>query len=257
MKGVKCVACGFVGWAEQETCKKCGAAMPTPLNQTAVEPPPPLVPAHNTGYQQWTPTQNLKQGLAITSLIIGCVNFVTAGFLGLGAATGLTFGIIALQKAKKHPELNGGQGMAIAGVATNGFWLLMAIPIVLAIALPNLLAARVAANEAAAISSLRSIADAEDTFYRTHQRFGELSDLAADGLIKSEFATGFRAGYKFRVRQMNIPGATLLKFDVTAVPTSYRNSGRRSFLIDETGIVRAGDNHGYEVNRYARSLDDD
>src|SRR5262249_43795688 len=122
MKAVKCVACGFVGWADQETCKKCGASISLPPAQTSVEQPPSPYPSSHINYQQWAAPQDLKQGLAITSVVIGIVNFVTAGLLGIGAITGLTFGIIALRKAKQRPDIYGGQGLAIAGVATNGFW---------------------------------------------------------------------------------------------------------------------------------------
>jgi len=143
MKSVKCAACGFVGWFDQETCRKCGAVITPAPAQVHVEQPQPTPPNYQPNYQHWPPpSRNLKQGLAITSLVIGCVNFVTLGLLGLGAITGLTFGIIALSKAKKRPGIYGGQSLAIAGVATNGFWLLIVFPMVMAVALPNLLAAR-------------------------------------------------------------------------------------------------------------------
>src|ERR1700752_1209431 len=105
MKGVKCAACGFVSWADQELCKTCGAAIPPSAAASYVEPSQAPSPNYQPNHQYWPPppTQNLKQGFAITSLVIGCLNFVTMGFLGLGAITGLTFGIVALRKARKLP----------------------------------------------------------------------------------------------------------------------------------------------------------
>lgn len=261
MKSVKCPACGFVGWADQENCKKCGAAITPPpessVGQTEA-PSPNYQPSYQTTYQEWAPPpprQNLKQGLAITSLVMGCLNFVTLGLLGLGAITGLTFGIVALSKARKRPSVYGGQGLAIAGVATNAFWLLVAFPIVMAIALPNLLAARQAANEGSAIYSLRSIGEAEVAYFRTRQRFGSLSDLAADNLIKPELAIGIRNGYKFGVRPASTVNGAAMSFEATAVPAE-EFSGRRSFMIDETGVMRASDIRGQEASRYSRPLEE-
>jgi hypothetical protein len=256
MKGVKCLACGFVGLADQETCKKCGASLARPPAQSYIAQPQPPAAGYQTGYQQRPPSQNLKQGLAITSLVIGIVNFFTFGLLGAGAISGLTCGIVALSKARKRPTVYGGQGLAIAGVATNSFWLLFAFPIVLAIAIPNLIAARRAANEGSAIASLRSIAEAEDNYYSTRQVYGTLSDLSAANLIKPELATGTRNGYRFWIKLASNGNGVVKSFDATAVPVEYGNSGRRSFLIDETGVVRAADIHGREATRSARSLDD-
>jgi type II secretory pathway pseudopilin PulG len=221
--------------------------------QVHVEQPQPTPPNYQPNYQHWPPPSgNLKQGLAITSLVIGCVNFVTLGLLGLGAITGLTFGIIALSKAKKRPSVYGGQPLAIAGVATNGFWLLIVFPMVMAVAIPNLLAARKAANESAATYSLRSIGEAEMTYARTRRKFGSLSDLAADNLIESDLADGLHYGYRFQLKSTN-PSA--VSFEATAVPAN-EFSGSRSFLIDETGVMRASDIRGQEVSRYSRPLDD-
>ena len=264
MKGVKCVSCGFVGWADQETCKKCGAAIsappvqsyPPPVQSYVGQPQPPYS-GYQPSHQYWAPpTQNLKQGLAITSLVFGILNFFTIGLLGLGAISGLTFGIVALSKAKKRPAVYGGQGLAIAGVATNAFWLLVAFPIVMAIAIPNLLAARQAANEGSAIYSLRTIASAEDTYYHVKQTYGSLGDLYTEHLISSELANGTHYGYEFKVTVTNpVASDSQPNFEATAVPVSYGNSGRRSFLIDETGVVRAADVRGREATRSARPLE--
>jgi hypothetical protein len=226
------------------------------LAQMHVEQPHGPLPNYPPNYQDWQhPSRNLKQGLAITSLVIGCLNFITIGLLGLGAITGLTFGIVALRKAKNRPNVYGGQGLAIAGVVTNGFWLLVAFPIVLSIALPNFLAARQAANEGAAIYSLRSIGAAEVTHYHTRQRFGSLSDLAADNLIKSDLASGIHDGYRFIVRSKSNGTSVAISFEATAVPAD-EFSGRRSFFIDETGVMRVSEIRGREASRTSNPLED-
>jgi hypothetical protein len=264
MKSVKCVACGFVGWADQETCKKCGASLaPAPVQtqsqpaQSNFQQPTPSYSGHQPSYQHLPPrSQNLKQGLAITSLVLGCLNFPTIGFLGIGAVTGLMLGIVALRNARKRPQMYGGQGLAIAGVVTNGFYLLLFFPIVMAIAIPNIFASYRAANEGSAIASLRSIAEAESTYYGRRQEFGTLEDLSAAQLVRPEIANGTHNGYRFGVRRSSNGNGVLNTFEATAVPVDFGKSGRRSFLIDETGVVRAADVGGREATRSARPLED-
>jgi hypothetical protein len=79
---------------------------------------------------------------------------------GAGAITGiagLITGFVALSKAKKQPQLYAGGGMALAGTITSGIAVLLCAIIIPAIAIPNLLASRRAANEVAALKSLNII----------------------------------------------------------------------------------------------------
>ena len=254
MNSFKCLSCGFVGWADQETCKKCGATLPAPLPETHFEQSP--FPVDQPSYQQW-PSQNLKQGLAITSLVFGIVNFVTLGLLGLGAITGVILGVVALRKAKRRPDVYGGQGFAIAGLTTSLVWLVLALPLMAAIAIPNLIAARQAANEGAAMASLRTISAAEENYYRKRHVYGTLTDLSDEQLIEPNLATGMRSGYKFSVSVSGYSVANSVPdFEATAAPIDYGKSGRRSFLIDETGVIRAGDIQGRQASRSVRPLED-
>ena len=254
MKSIKCLSCGFVGWADQETCKKCGASLTAPPPETHVEQPP--YPGYQPSYQQWPP-RNLKQGLAIASLVFGVLNFFTLGLLGLGAITGLILGIVALRKTQRRPDVYGGQGLAIAGLTTNLVWLVLALPLTAAIAIPNLLAARRAANEGAAIASLRTIGAAEERYYDKRHVYGTLAELSEEHLIEPNLAAGVHSGYRFWVR---VSGDSVTNsvpdFEATAVPVDYGKSGRRSFLIDETGVIRAADIRGREASRSVRPLED-
>jgi len=62
-------------------------------------------------------------------------------------------------------------------------------------------------------------------------------------LIEPRLRSGARNGYLFTVAlttdEMNVEG-----FAAVAVPENYRYSGIRSFYIDETAVIRAGDNYG-------------
>jgi hypothetical protein len=249
MKSVKCPQCGFVGWADAERCKKCGVSrVPYPVGGSQqFQPTYESYRTSNRGYSHG----NLKKGLAIASLVIGIIDLFTLGILGIGAIAGITLAIVALTKAKRNPYEYGGQGLATAGLVTSILSVLIIVPfgIVAAIAIPNLLAARRAANEGASIQTLRKIHSAEAAYQATHENgaYGTLDELAADRLIDSELATGIRYGYKFTIeikpsRYDEAPG-----FQAVGVPLAYGDTGVRSFYIDETGVIRAGDNRGAEA----------
>ena len=245
MKSTKCVECGFVGWSDVEHCKACGA----PLGQRSHDLPSPT-PVYNSSYNEPDYEEGPKKGLAITALVLGIIGFFTAGVLFVGAITGIVLACVAMSRAKRDPWQYGGHGVAVAALVLNIVALVSFVPmsIVAAIAIPNLLASRRAANEGAAQSSLRTLHAAEATYQATKGagNFGTLSELAAEGLIDSRLATGTKSGYKFTVElttsEMNYPG-----FAVVGVPMTYggvEGSGVRSFYIDETGVIRCGDHFG-------------
>ncbi len=250
MKSTKCVACGYVGFSD-ETCKGCGA----PLNQRATNMPP-VAPVYNSHYDDsgWDEQKGQKKGMAIFALVLGILSFLTFGMLGVGAITGIILGCIAMSRAKHQPWKYGGRGIAIAGLCLSATSLVMVVPvgIVAAIAIPNLLASYRAANEASAISALRDIAAAEVTHQSTKGRFGTLEELRADNLVNGKLATGERHGYLFTVS-----APTPDTFEVFAVPTDYRTSGFRSFYIDETGVIRGGDNFGGPSSKMDEPLNTD
>ena len=85
--------------------------------------------------------------------------------------------------------------LVIAGVVIFGA---VAVGIVAAIAIPSLLAARRAANEASAMRTLRTISSAEATYYAQYGAYGSLADLASEELLDDYIADGFeRDGYTF------------------------------------------------------------
>jgi type IV pilus assembly protein PilA len=244
MKSTKCVECGFVGWSD-EHCKACGA----PLGQRSHDLPSPT-PVYNSSYDEPDHEEGQKKGLAIVALVIGIIGFFTAGILFAGAITGIILACIAMSRAKRDPWQYGGHGIAVAALVLNIVALVSFVPMgmVAAIAIPNLLASRRAANEGAAQSSLRTLHAAEATYQATKGagNFGTLSELAAEGLIDPRLATGTKTGYKFTVElttnELNYPG-----FAVVGVPMTYggvEGTGVRSFYVDETGVIRCGDHFG-------------
>ena len=158
MRSTKCVQCGFVGWSDLDHCKSCGA----PLSQSS----------------SWEQSEGQKKGLAIASLVLGIISFLT---LGLLAIPGIITAAVAMSRAKREPRIYGGHGMAVAGlvVSITSVASVFVIGVVAAITIPNLLASARAANEGSAISSLRTISSAEATYQSTYLDVGPWTEARA------------------------------------------------------------------------------
>ena len=250
MKSAKCAQCGFVGWSDAELCKKCGASI-SAAPADILDRPVGTFTAPHSSYN--TPPAELKTGLAITSLVMGIANFLLLGIFLLPTIIGIFVSVVALNKIKRYPHEYGGKGLAIGGLVTNIVSVVVLVPVMViaAIAIPNLLAARRAANEGAAIRSLRVLHGAEQTYQATRGKgnYGTLSDLQSDSLISADMARDVRSGYRFKLEAFPASSGSPAAFSIIAVPTEYGSSGRRSFFVDETGVIRGEDNHGLEASQ--------
>ncbi len=119
------------------------------------------------------------------------------------------------------------------------------IGIIAAIAIPNLLAARRAANEGSAQSTIRTIHSAEVAYAATHGQgnYGTLTQLAAiiliDNVVGSN-VTSTKSGYKYNVQITNPPDSTVASFAVGVIPTitsGVATTGTRKFCIATDGII--------------------
>ncbi|HYN86676.1 MAG TPA: prepilin-type N-terminal cleavage/methylation domain-containing protein [Pyrinomonadaceae bacterium] len=118
------------------------------------------------------------------------------------------------------------------------------IGIIAAIAIPNLLASRRAANEGSAVSSLRLIHSAQATYQATtgNGAFGNLTELDGVDLVDSVLGSGQKSGYLFQMPDANIvdpsPGV-LATFYVTSRPitaSGLNQTGTRRFGMSEIGV---------------------
>lgn len=115
------------------------------------------------------------------------------------------------------------------------------IGIIAAIAIPNLLASRRAANEGSAQSSMRTIHSAEATYQATagNGDFGNLAALLGQTLVDPVLGGGTKSGYLF----VATPAAALVRpatFLATCVPSSTGGPGQtgtRRFGITEVGVM--------------------
>ena len=110
------------------------------------------------------------------------------------------------------------------------------IGIIAAIAIPNLMQSRAAANEASAIASVRTIVTAQITqssINGTGAFSADLATLLAAGLIDSALGSGTKDGYTF-----GTAGGAAGVFTVTAAPVTAGVTGNRGFFSDQTGVIR-------------------
>jgi hypothetical protein len=155
-------------------------------------------------------------------------------------------------------------------VREEGQWRLLSIGVLL-LDIPSLEiewdAEEAEANEITALGNLRRIADAVETYRQTYFRLPEtLSRLGPPpavgsaknsppkilagtrehaGLVDEELANGNKDGYEYRII---IAGADTLgapaKYQLSAIPSSYGRTGKRSFFRDTEGGWHGADHGG-------------
>jgi len=143
--------------------------------------------------------------------------------------------------------------MAIAGLIL-GYCGIALIPflIIAAIAIPNLLRSRIAANQASAVGSLRTVNTAAITYASTYNqgyptslaalgpsRSGAAPDAEAAGLIDEVLASGTKSGYIFTYT----PGekgadGRVDKYTLQADPVTPGTTGLNHYFTDQTGVIR-------------------
>jgi hypothetical protein len=92
-------------------------------------------------------------GLAIASLVLGCLGLLTCGITSL---VGLVLGIIALTRINKSQGRLGGKGVAMAGTIVSAAFLLL-VPIPTAMLLPALGKARQKAGSIQCVNSVKQL----------------------------------------------------------------------------------------------------
>ena len=101
-------------------------------------------------------------------------------------------------------------------------------------------------NEAGAIRSLQTLFASEATYQATTGN-GTLDELRKQGLIDPVLAEGHRFGYLFRIRREKWSAESPASIEIMAVPRTFGRTGRRSFYMNETGVVYSADKNGAEA----------
>lgn len=131
------------------------------------------------------------------------------------------------------------------------------ISILLALAVPNLLRSRMSANEASAVSSLRTLNTGEVSYQASGISIdpttgvGQYGDLTALGaglvpFIDSSLSAGTKNGYTFAVAPTINP--VVPTFTATAQPAGT-STGIKTYFVDESGVIRfQGDGTAADLN---------
>ena len=194
------------------------------------------------------PVQPETSGKAIASLILGFFSLLFPA-----AILAVVFGHLSYSEIKRSAGRLKGKGMAIAGLIL-GYCGIALIPflIIAAIAIPNLLRSRIAANQASAVGSLRTVNTAAITYASTYNqgyptslaalgpsRSGAAPDAEAAGLIDEVLASGTKSGYIFTYT----PGekgadGRVDKYTLQADPVTPGTTGLNHYFTDQTGVIR-------------------
>jgi len=125
------------------------------------------------------------------------------------------------------------------------------ILIIMAIAIPNLMRSRIAANQASAIGSCRIINTAEVTFSSSYGtgftttliQLGPPASgpvtISAAGLLDSVLASGSKSGYNFTYSpQLPDPRGMYNGYNVNGNPASVGQTGTAYYFTDQTHVIR-------------------
>ena len=135
------------------------------------------------------------------------------------------------------------------------------ILIIAAIAIPNFLRSRVAANQASAVGSLRTLNTAEFTYSSTYgQGFsatlgdlgppssGALADTTHAGIVDSILSgtatsgpgamTSTKSGYRFTYSPGTVINGQIVSYTINVDPINRGTTGTNSYFVDQSGVVR-------------------
>ena len=132
------------------------------------------------------------------------------------------------------------------------------ILIIAAIAIPNLLHAKIAANEASAAGALSAIKSAEITYFTAYPHVGYAPDIGSLGgaapcapastsacLVDSSLSSAVpgsngKAGYVFLATGITTPGAPINPaFVAAAAPVDAQHTGNHDFCTTNDGTLRS------------------
>jgi type IV pilus assembly protein PilA len=122
------------------------------------------------------------------------------------------------------------------------------IGIIAAIAIPNLLASRRAANEGSALASMRVVFSSEATYQATagNGLYGSLADLRSMGMVDQVLAAATaggtaKSGYFYAAAPITVAG--LPAFDASSIAAIHTTgnpitgTGSRAFYVNESGVM--------------------
>jgi len=125
------------------------------------------------------------------------------------------------------------------------------ILIIAAIAIPNLLRARISANDAAAASTVRNLNNSQATYLIQYGSIGYAATLAmlgpsnpcgpagaclVDEVIGCPGASCIKSGYQYYL--LTQPTTPVVSYTFTATPVGWATTGQRNICSNEDGIIK-------------------
>jgi hypothetical protein len=212
------------------------------------------------GQPEWSGPPE-SSGKALASLICGVVFF----FWPVTAVAAVVLGHLALSDIKGSAGRIAGRGMAIAGLVMGYIGVsIVPILIVAAIALPNLLRSRMAANEASAVGSLRTYNSALVSYatqcpnqgYPPSLTFLGPGAAGADKCTRADLVESLmgsempvKNGYRFYYAPESYDArGHVVRYALAADPVTPGTTGVRHFFTDESGVIRFSRRAGADVH---------
>lgn len=125
------------------------------------------------------------------------------------------------------------------------------ILIIAAIAIPNLLRARISANDAAAASTVRNLDNSQATYLIQYGSIGYASTLAmlgpanpcspagaclVDEVLGCAGVSCSKSGYQYYLNA--VPAVPVVSYTLTATPLGWATTGQRNLCSGEDGIIK-------------------
>jgi len=206
------------------------------------------------GLQAPSPGGGETSGKAIASLICGIFFFLLPSSI-----LAIVMGHLSLSDIRRSAGRLRGRGMAITGLVFGyaGVAMLPMILIIAAIAIPNLLRAKMAANESSAVSALREINTACQgyeidyaTFPASLAKLGHGTEQSPDSadLLRAELLAGQKSGYRFAYEAGSPVDGKIASYTVRADPLTANSTGTRHFFTDQTGVIRVNSSGAADEN---------
>lgn len=229
------------------------AAPVAPVSTTPVQPAGPFAPPPVAAPVAYGPHADVK---AIFSLILGILGIVP--FSILAGIPAIILGHLAVRDINHSQGQRTGKGMATAGLVMGYLSIFL---LIVFIALPNILRARMAPGESSQMGSLRTINTAEVAYSSTYPDRGFARDLATLGAggksencsspspehacLIDEILAGptctaglwcSKSGYRFSV-VAKCPEDVCTDYVATASPAD-RDYGHRNYCSTSDGVIR-------------------
>ena len=248
---MSCLHCGAENLEGAVSCVKCGQPLPTGMH----------LPASSTSGMPGAPASSRTSGMAIASLVSGILSLLC---LLPAAVLAIVLGYVARARIRRSAGTLQGAGMAQAGVKLGFSGILLFV--IAAIAIPNLIRARISPGEASSVGTVRTLNTSEVTYASTYPKIGFSPTLEALGsggtdchqpteqhacLIDDVVATGRKNGYRYRYTPAPPQGGVVLAYTVHADPDPEPanwlerlfggppQTGTRHYFSDQSAVIRS------------------